>query len=272
MLNLSPMRFPGGKTKFLPVLREHLYPLIIKHNSFLDVFVGGGSVLLDIAQRFPEIKLFANDKDYWIYCFWKIVAGDDFNKLSELVSLLSVRPSLNLFYKLREQDTNDELQCAYKAIFFNRTTFSGIRNGGPIGGKNQNSKYTVDCRFNFNKLKKQILFCNKLLSGRTIIENKDFNDLSYLYENNIPAYLDPPYYKVGKKLYPIYMDHSEHLQLNKILLSRQNWVLSYDEDVIIKSLYKDCDINIINGNYCINGIKTNWIKKTELLILNKYTI
>ena len=64
------------------------------------------------------------------------------------------------FYKLKEESTTDKLKCAYKAIFLNRTTFSGIFKSGPIGGKDQISKYPIDCRYNAIKIKKKIIACN----------------------------------------------------------------------------------------------------------------
>src|SRR5271169_974771 len=126
MATLTPFRYPGAKNKMLPVLMEHIDKLLVNKEPFTDAFVGGGSVLLEVAKKYPDIRLFANDKDYNVFCFWNVVATDDVTKLDELLELMASQPTLELFYKLREEVTTDEVRCAYKAIFFNRTTFSGI--------------------------------------------------------------------------------------------------------------------------------------------------
>jgi DNA adenine methylase len=153
----TPFRYAGSKNKMLPILMEHLDPLLVKNDSFCDVFVGGGSVLLEVAAKYPKMKLFANDKDKWVSSFWSIVASDDFQKLNELIERLEAPPTIELFYKLRETAPKNDIDNAYRALFFNRTCFSGILSSGPIGGKQQKSKYKVDCRFNFTKLKKKII-------------------------------------------------------------------------------------------------------------------
>lgn len=267
MSNLSPMRYPGAKNRLLPVLMEHLDQMIGDQKHFADVFVGGGSVLLEVARKYPKLNLYANDKDYWMYCFWKVVADSDTKKLDELLKLMASHPTLELFYKLREEVTTDEIRCAYKAIFFNRTTFSGILYSGPIGGKDQKSKYTVDCRYNYDKLKKKILECHNLLIGRTIVDNQDASTFITINGPDCSLYLDPPYYIKGDILYIEKMSEDDHKHLAQLLSSRKNWVLSYDDCPEIRELYKDQQVVDLSARYCINGKKDNWEHKNELVIL-----
>lgn len=262
---LSPFRYPGSKAKMLPILMEHLDPMIRQHNKFVDVFVGGGSVLLEVAKKYPTATLYANDKDPFIYSFWQLVAGDG-SKLEDLFKLVEQPVTLELFYKLREASPKNDIERAYRAIFFNRTTFSGIANSGPIGGKEQKSKYTVDCRYNAKKLKEKILQCNKLLVGRTTVDNEDFSLYDQLCINPTPAYLDPPYYIKGEALYNTFMKTEEHTLLAKILTNRQNWLLSYDDCPEIRELYKTKSVIDLAARYSINGKKNNWEHKNELLI------
>jgi len=126
MATVTPFRYPGSKNKMLPILMEHIDKMMAGRNEFCDVFVGGGSVLLEIAKKYPSIQLYANDKDINISSFWEVVASVDSLKMFELFDLLEAKPSLVLFYKLRETPANNIVDRAYRAIFFNRTTFSGI--------------------------------------------------------------------------------------------------------------------------------------------------
>lgn len=266
MATLTPFRYPGSKNKMLPILSEYLDKAMVSWNCFTDVFVGGGSVLLDMAARYPKIQLYANDKDFNIASFWNTVSDPDINKLNGLLDLMAQPVTLELFYKLQGSQPNDEIEAAYRAIFLNRTAFSGIAKSGPIGGKEQRSKYTVDCRYNFKKLKSKILNCHKLLAGRTTIENCDIALYKPFTDTNMPAYLDPPYYIKGASLYPINMVPMEHIYMSVLLQKRDNWVLSYDDCPEIRNLYLKQNVIDLAARYCINGKKSTWENKNELII------
>ena len=63
------------------------------------------------------------------------------------------------YQKYRQTDSDAEyplLDMGIAGLFFNRTTFSGIMNAGPLGGALQTSQYKLDCRFNKERLIKQI--------------------------------------------------------------------------------------------------------------------
>jgi DNA adenine methylase len=265
---LSPFRYPGGKNKYLPILMKYIEPILIGQDNFTDLFVGGGSVLLEVAKKYPNIKIYANDKNYWIYCFWKVISDTDDTFFHKLMNLIEFAPTLIRFNDLRQCSSLDEVKNAYKAIFFNRTTFSGILNSGPIGGKTQSSKYSINCRYNIKTLRKQLAECRELLVERTIVSNLNFADHLQLQTNN-PIYLDPPYFKMGKYLYTEYMKNEEHLELYNFLKNRKNWVLSYDDCDEIRSMYTNFNIVDMQGAYSIVGKKTTWNKKNELIINNR---
>ena len=268
--SLTPFRYPGSKNKLLSDLMPYLDEMLKEQHNFSDAFVGGGSVLLAIASQYPNINLFANDKDYWIYCFWQIVANEDRAQLDSLLGMMEAKPTIELFKKLREEKPLTDVDCAYRAIFFNRTTFSGIARSGPIGGEEQKSKWTVDCRYNFPKLKSKIEKCHLLLKGRTQVENEDITDYDYLLDTDYPVYLDPPYVRAGKMLYPVFMTDNDHAKLSNIILPRKNWILSYDDHLLVRQLYGSCDIYDITHKYCIDGKKTAWSQKSEIIITPKY--
>lgn len=263
---ITPFRYPGSKNKLLPQLMEYISSIMVGQDSFTDTFVGGGSVLLEVASKYPNIQLYANDKDYWMYCFWKIVSDVYAMPFLDLLNLVDQQPTLEQFYTLREEKTTDEVRCAYKAIFFNRTTFSGIFYSGPIGGKEQKSKYTVDCRYNSKKLREKISKCRDLLKGRTIVSNKHFSEYEQMYTDT-PMYLDPPYYHKGDSLYLEKMTPGDHFDLAVLLFKRPNWVLSYDDCDEVRELFDGHKIIDLAARYCINGKKDSWEHKNELIIL-----
>ncbi len=267
MATLTPFRYPGSKNKMLPILMEHIDKMIKDETAFTDAFVGGGSVVLEVATKYPKIELNINDKDVWMFSFWDIVCGEATDQLPDLLSLIDQPATLEQFYKLRALEEPDRLECAYSAIFFNRTTFSGILKSGPIGGKEQKSKYPVDCRYNAAKIKKKIIAMNKLLAGRTTVDNVDINSYLGSRSNQGLIYLDPPYFVKGSALYTEFMKPSEHMNMARTLQNKKNWILSYDDCPEIRGLYFDQQIIDLAARYCINGKKSAWSKKNELIIL-----
>lgn len=277
----SLLRYPGGKTKLSPVIMKYLIPLLNDSDSFCEPFIGGGSILLEVAKRYTKHKLYINDKDYAIYSIWKVISSSNQKDIDQLCELIKKEPNIDYFYELRESPPQNIIESAYQAIFFNRCCFSGInitrekkdKNGNvkifksnPIGGKDQKSKYKVNCRYNSKKIIKQIKDINKILSGRTIVENKDIN--TYLNEiKDMPTYLDPPYWYKAENLYNTYMSEDEHKKLSILLMKKINWVLSYDNCEDIRNLYKWANLLQIDAKYSITSNNTEWKDNTELLIL-----
>ena len=260
-------RYPGGKSKLLEPIKEHLYPLIEKSNGFTEPFTGGGSVLVQVAKDFPEARLFANDKDITIYSFWLLFKYDFDEYFEELYKLIRQKPTVDLFIKMREDGIpKDEVGRAYYAIFFNRTTFSGIQTSGPIGGYSQSSKYKIDCRYNAERIIKECEALRVLFKDRLDVRNDDCVDfVQHLPE--MGAYLDPPYYVKGKELYPTFMQDKEHDNLAETLRGRKMWVLSYDICPEIDELYSWANRIPLDARYSITDRKKTWVDKKEYIIL-----
>jgi DNA adenine methylase len=256
-------RYPGGKGKLVPLLLEILPQL--DGRDFHDVFVGGGSVALGVAKKYPDCRLRLNDFDENIASFWKMFTGG--YSFARLYALLERTPTIELFQELRAFTPFTVEEKAYLAIFFNRTTFSGIAMASPIGGLKQTSQWTVDCRYSFDRLHKEIERVRQLLEGRVSVANKSVtNYLTTHVENDSVMYLDPPYYKQGKNLYPVYMQHSEHAWLASALQRFNQWILSYDACPEVDELYAWAKKREVSLLYSIRGRKTNWRKGAEYLI------
>lgn len=260
-------RYPGAKNRLLPQILPFIEASLKNSSGFCDAFVGGGSVLLEIAEKYPNIPLYANDKDTFVFSFWKLMSNENESEIKALKELVQQTPSIELYYKLREENPTNDVEAAYRAIFFNRTSFSGDmrRTASPIGGRNQVSKYTVGCRYNAKKLCKKIDEIHKLLAGRTLVTNSDINSYSELKSSHT-VYLDPPYWHAGKMLYHEFMKQNEHELLATTLKTRKDWILSYDNCEEIVDLYNWANIHFIDASYCIRGSKQNWHKTKEVLI------
>src|SRR5208337_1575444 len=148
-------RFPGAKTKLLPLLRPYIDRLVDGQDSFHDAFVGSGAVLLDTAQRHPRLKLYANDADAGLIAFWRIVSGKSVEPLCDLI--LKTKPTLKLFKEVLESKPRKQDDIAFRFYFLNRTSFSGLWRGGPIGGLTQIGRWKVDREWRAEKSVQDIL-------------------------------------------------------------------------------------------------------------------
>lgn len=258
-------RYPGAKTKVASTIIDCLAGWLKETKEYHEPFVGGGSVGIGVAEKFPDVKIYFNDLNENMFSFWKLIESGTEEEILQLFELLETKPTVELFAQLRNSKPETLIDRAYRAIFFNRCTFSGIENSGPIGGINQESKWKIDCRYNSSKLKTRILYLKNLFQLRLSVSNLDI--LEYLRLNGSGCcYLDPPYYVKGKQLYSCYMTAEQHLALLNVLFYRDKWILSYDNCPEILELYKHCFIYPLDVRYCINGEKTNWNETRELLI------
>ena len=166
------------------------------------------------------------------------------------------------------------VELGFSGLFFNRTNFSGILNANPIGGINQNSKYTIDCRFNKPKV---IEIIRNLSSYKEKVE-VHFNDAlifmntqkkNFLKKDSF-AYLDPPYYNKGPKIYRHFYRTQDHINLAKYVKSVKHldWIVSYDDAQFICGLYAESSIRcrpLFLDYTCASKIRTHG---RELLISN----
>ncbi len=216
-------------------------------DSFADLFVGGGSVTLAVAESLPGATLFVNDLHPDVAAFWSVVSGDQDRVNALCDTIVAACPTVERFRVVRESTPTTDLERAFKVLFLNRCSFSGI-GVNPIGGWRQTSRYTVDCRWNRERTVSQIRACWSLLRGRTTVTSVDATDAPWADR----VYLDPPYYKAGATLYHEGMDdYALHERLASYLRPRTGWVLSYDEHPVVRSLYWWATVEEVPVRYSI---------------------
>src|SRR5207249_4412666 len=125
---------------------------------------------------------------------------------------------------------------ALTCLFLNRTSFSGVlaRTAGPIGGKLQQSRWRIDCRFPRERLARRLRQAGALADRVAFVWNLSWPaTLNRVGEMNKrrklarPAlfYLDPPFFEKAERLYRYYFTNAEHERLrNAVLRLRQNWI------------------------------------------------
>ena len=246
-MNYSLLRYPGGKTRAIKMLKDFI-PVGTK--EICSPFFGGGS--FEIFLTTQGIKVHGYDNFKPLVCFWKALL-DHPEKLHEIVS--SYFPlSKESFYKLQDRilSVGDELELG--AIFYvlNRSSFSGT---GLSGGMSPNHP-----RFGTNQIQKILDFKAKFEIGQMSFEES-------IPKHNCLVYADPPYL-INQKLYGNKGDmHKgfDHELLSEILNSRGNFILSYNNCEEIKDLYNSHKFFYPQWTYGMSGDK----KSKEILIVSK---
>lgn len=260
--HVSPLRYPGGKTKLSPIIAELIeqvwggtVPLV-----FVEPFAGGAGLGLNIISQGVISRLHLNDLDQGVYAFWKSCIQDT-SALCEQIINTSV--TVEEWHKQHHIYMNPDngysaLELGFATFFLNRTNRSGILTGRPIGGLDQSGKYKIDCRWNTTNLIERIRKVSEM--GDYIeVTNDDANNIIGRYQNREDTllFLDPPYVVQGKTLYKNSFTVEDHTKLsNSLIASDTSWVLTYDTNSLISDkLYKELGKTQFTLPYSVNTKK-----------------
>ena len=251
----SPLRYPGGKAKVSSFVQELVVQNNLLDGTYIEPYVGGGSVGLSLLFNECVSDIYINDIDISIYAFWHSVLKDS-ERLCKLIQDTPV--NMDVWKTQRDIQANkfqeELLTVGFSTFFLNRTNRSGILNAGVIGGNDQTGNYKIDARYNKADLIKRISKIAEY-SERIHLFNLDalqlIADLSQHLSEKTLFYFDPPYYVKGKGLYLNYYNNEDHCKIATAIknLPRFKWIVSYDNVGFITSLYSDLRQKIFELNY-----------------------
>lgn len=244
--HISPLRFPGGKTKLYPIFTELCEKRKIE--NFYEVFAGGAGLGLKLLVNGKIKKLFLNDLDIGVWAFWFLLKHNPNFLIKKIkktkITIKEWHTQKRKFQQQKDfwEHTPDINLLGWAFFFLNRTCFSGLITGGPIGGYEQTGKEKIDSRFRVQKIIEKIDFLKPFLSKIEISQypfEKFINQSKESKSEKDFFYFDPPYFKKSKGLYKTLFSHKEHITLSKLIKEkfRKNWAVSYDNDPFIKYLY-----------------------------------
>ena len=248
----------GGKAKLLWII-DQLAPA--HYTGFVDVFGGSGTVTLNrprhpgcvqvyndfnrdlcnllfcarektlsLIKELDFLPLQSREEFELLKCFLK---GEDFTQefLGEQLEIaeesFSTEEAAELKALLRGRAEMADVRRA--AIYFRLLRFSFNGTGRSFGGR------PCSLRSFFHL----IWSCSRRLEGVTL-ENRDFEELIRLYdEEGIWFYCDPPYVK-AEKVYDVDFPREDHLRLHRVLGEAKGYVmLSYNDCPLVRELYGD---------------------------------
>lgn len=205
-------------------------------------------------------SLILADIDPWITSFWKTLFFETEWLLGKIETL---EVTIEKWHEFKHTKPTDEKGQALTCFFLNRTSFSGIleERAGPIGGKNQNSNYPIDCRFTpitrktiIKRIEQISRYRNKIYGiwnlpwQETIKRIRLDQDENKLPSSDLFFYFDPPFFEKAENLYRFYFISEDHSELRDFLINlKDKWILSYDSANHVKELYGKAIERSTNG-------------------------
>jgi DNA adenine methylase len=277
----TPLRYPGGKGKLAPFIKN-----IFRHNklcggTYIEPYAGGAAVALTLLLENFASHIIINDIDYRVYAFWWSV-------LNETERLCQMITDVNVDMHTWEQQKNIHknidnysiVEVGFATFFLNRTNHSGILQGGVIGGKQQTGNYKIDARFNKDNLRSRAELISQH-KNKISIYNIDALDLIDKISGSISGkslfYFDPPYFGKGKMLYRNSYKIDDHKDVSRKIKSLNTpWIVTYDDVKDILSLYSEnmhtkFDISYSAYNERLRGSEVMFYSDNLTLPSNPYT-
>ncbi|MBS4642173.1 DNA adenine methylase [Aeromonas media] len=265
----SPLRYPGGKTAITPMVTSIIQANNLRTAHYVEPYAGGAGLALSLLFNNVISHIHLNDLDISIWSFWHSII----NHTEEFIELINTtNVTIDEWHIQKDiqdkKESVDSLTLGFSSFFLNRTNRSGIiQKAGVIGGLEQKSKYTLDCRFNKSNLIEKI---RKISSYSEFIHIYNMDAIDFIY--NIEARgdrtfycIDPPYFVKGQSLYTNFYEPNNHQDLAGVIGRIQGkWMLTYDYAEEIKQLYSNYRKFYFSLNYSAAEKK----KGTELLVVS----
>ena len=217
---------------------------------WLEPFGGGAGAALTALTSGKVPEAWIVEANPALAAFWSTVMNEGPALASRVRETV---PTLALFQESKEKvaaalngASIEVFELGLAAFILNRCSRSGmiLPNVGPIGGKAQSGRDSIDARFNAPALGDRILAVHALGDRFKVFAGDGISFLEDLPASGIRdevfCFVDPPYIGVGNDLYAIGMDNHLHERLaNALNRLSAPWLLTYDAHPLIPLLYPE---------------------------------
>ena len=286
------VKWAGGKGSLIPQL-NNFYPYELKNGiieRYIEPFVGGGAVLIDILQKYDVQEAYAFDINIDLINSYNVIKRNVEDLITNLKQMeteylqLEQEERKNYFYNKRDEYNNytlkeneQNIQRAAQFIYLNRTCFNGLYRVNKAGKFNvpmgSHKNPTICDEENLRNLSKLI--------QKVQFQYGDYKrSMEYVTENTF-VYFDPPYRPLNvtsgftsytkedfndenqKELAEFYRELNE--QNAKLMLSNSNPKNTNKEDNFFDNIYQGFNIDeiyasrMINANSKGRGKHWNWV-------------
>ena len=257
----SPLRYPGGKAALGPFLAETIALNGLADCAYFEPFAGGAGAALWLLRNGTVSEAHINDLDPRVAAFWQAAVHEPARFADAIMSV-----KLDVAEWKRQRDiyegghASPSFELGFATFYLNRCNRSGVLSGaGPIGGYRQTGKWKIGARFYRESLAKRVEELGRM-ADRIHLSNLDARRFLM---NNLPrgrgrsrvfAYLDPPYWENGGRLYLNHYLPDDHAALAEYVQRQRTlkWVMSYDDTPHIERLYAQADVHRLSWRYNMN--------------------
>ena len=292
------LKWVGGKTQLLPHIDANA-PAQLKAGemkTYLEPFLGGGSVFFHIAQRYLVDRLIISDNNQDLIWAYKTVRNnvnyvvDALADFQEIFWALSTEDRSKMYYATRDafnakrteasEDVAFRVERTAQLIFLNKTCFNGLYRVNASGGFNVAfGRYDKPPICDADNLEA----CSKVLS-KAEIRLCDFGDVLQSVGGDSFIYLDPPYRPLSvtanfTSYSPTNFDAMEQQRLathcleldkrqSRLMISNSDPKNNNPDDRYFEDTYPHFRITTLSANRMVNCKTDRRGKISELLITN----
>jgi DNA adenine methylase len=267
----TPLRWPGGKSRACQKISPY-FPDLRNYDEFREPFLGGGSVAIYVAKKYPSLDIWVNDLYEPLVNFWQQLQmfGNDLkNELSDC-KLAYNTPELarELFLKSKEHVNEKEISSLDRAVAFyivNKCSFSGLTESSSFSAQASQSNFSLR---GIEKLPEY----SKLIS-KWRITNYSYD---YLMDGNMGAfmYLDPPY-DIKDNLYgrkgSMHKGFDHDKFASDCAACYMHQLISYNSDQLVKDRFKNWKMGEFDLTYTMRSVgeyMREQKERKELLLFN----
>jgi DNA adenine methylase len=255
------LRYPGSKYN----ASKYIEPFwnSIKFDEYREPFLGSGAIFF----KMPKVEnSWLNDIDQDLIN--SFVAVSDKKLRKKLIERIKeVKPTKDLFEKLKAWKPKTNIDKAFRYFVINRTAYSGIMNL-PNWGFHPTKSVQPD------KWADRLIQAGQKLEGVKITSRSFLEVINEPSDKKVWLFIDPPYFKADqKRAYFHSFTKDDHLKLLEALKKTKHYFcLTYDNCEEIKELYSWANIYEIDWMYHTANSNVTTRKMGRELIISNYEI
>lgn len=271
----TPLRYPGGKSKWTDLLYEYL-PDMRNYEEWREPFLGGGSFPIEITKRYPDMRIWVNDLYPALYNFWRRLQSSGEHMSEKLLQMKRdcrtpeiAKTMLGEQKEILNDSASDLFDKAVAFYFANRNSFSGLTETGTFSVQANEMSFTTN-------------IISKLPAYQKLIRNWKITneDYSVLLEKSPKTfvYLDPPYELTKQNANNLYGKRgSMHEGFDHDLFAKHcnesgmDCMISYNADQSVKDRFGSWEQTELEWTYSMRSVGEYMEKqkdRKELLLRN----
>ena len=265
------LRYPGGKSRAVAKMDPY-FPDLRDYKEYREPFLGGGSVAIHVAKKYPHLNIWVNDLYQPLVNFWQQLQDRGDILKDTLVDLKTSNntPELakELFLQSKEKVNDQTLSAIDRAVHFyvvNKCSFSGLTESSSFSAQASSNNFTLRG-------------IEKLPGYSKIISDWKITNLTYEQlltdDKDTFTYLDPPY-EIGSNLYGRRgsmhkgFDHDTFAGDCDRFIGHQ--LISYNSSQLIKDRFTDWNAAEFDLTYTMRSVgeyMRDQKERKELLLFN----